>query len=263
MPSNGYFDTVFAVSGDVSTVPDATDPSGYISFTQGYTSDYELPPSDPNYKEVERDKMNYLFNQVTAALQQYQQLGAPPFITSAMNGGTPFSYAKGARVVKSGVVYQSLINNNTDTPPTSNWIDTDPVATLKLAYPIGSWYINRTDSTNPGTLLGFGTWVAITDKFIVARGSTYTSTGGAATVTLSQANLPSSLSGVALNSIFTAWDSGTAPPPGSSNVSIGGQVDGATAVSTSKTFTLQNTGSNSAFSIIPTYQAAYIWERTA
>jgi hypothetical protein len=30
----------------------------------------------------------------------------------------------------------------------------------KLLYPVGSIYINATNSTNPGTLLGFGTWSA-------------------------------------------------------------------------------------------------------
>ena len=30
---------------------------------------------------------------------------------------------------------------------------------LDKIYPIGSIYTNATDSTNPGTLLGFGTWV--------------------------------------------------------------------------------------------------------
>ena len=31
---------------------------------------------------------------------------------------------------------------------------------LQSLYPVGSIYINATSSTNPGTLLGFGTWVA-------------------------------------------------------------------------------------------------------
>jgi hypothetical protein len=36
-----------------------------------------------------------------------------------------------------------------------------PLATiLNTIYPIGSIYTNATNSTNPGTLLGFGTWVA-------------------------------------------------------------------------------------------------------
>jgi hypothetical protein len=33
-------------------------------------------------------------------------------------------------------------------------------AALAAAYPVGSIYINATSSTNPATLLGFGTWVA-------------------------------------------------------------------------------------------------------
>lgn len=31
---------------------------------------------------------------------------------------------------------------------------------LQAAYPVGSIYVNATSSTNPGTLLGFGTWTA-------------------------------------------------------------------------------------------------------
>ena len=31
----------------------------------------------------------------------------------------------------------------------------------KAAYPVGSVYMNASNSTNPATLLGFGTWVAL------------------------------------------------------------------------------------------------------
>lgn len=33
-------------------------------------------------------------------------------------------------------------------------------ATLQAVYPVGSIYINASDTTNPATLLGFGTWTA-------------------------------------------------------------------------------------------------------
>ncbi len=33
-------------------------------------------------------------------------------------------------------------------------------------YPVGSMYVNFTDSTNPATLLGFGVWTAVAGKFI-------------------------------------------------------------------------------------------------
>lgn len=121
MPVSLYIDTVFAVGGDVTVVPDATDPSGFVSFYQGYTSDYELPPSDPSYKEIERNKFNYIINQITGALQFMQQNCTPFFITSAMNGGSPYSYSQNDRVLSSGVVYQSTADSNTQTPPDTKW----------------------------------------------------------------------------------------------------------------------------------------------
>jgi len=38
-------------------------------------------------------------------------------------------------------------------------------------YPVGSLYMNRTDSTNPATLLGFGVWSAITGRAPVGVGT--------------------------------------------------------------------------------------------
>ena len=63
---------------------------------------------------------------------------------------------------------------------------------LNFCYPIGSLYWSS-KSTNPATLFG-GTWVQIKDRFVLACGDTYTSsgaTGGASTVTLSVDNMPS------------------------------------------------------------------------
>ena len=59
-------------------------------------------------------------------------------------------------------------------------------------YPVGSLYWSS-KSTNPASLFG-GTWVQIKDRFVLARGDTYTSvgaTGGASSVTLSVSNMPS------------------------------------------------------------------------
>ena len=45
--------------------------------------------------------------------------------------------------------------------PTASLTDLlDVVPTIQNLYPVGSIYINATNPTNPGTLLGFGTWVA-------------------------------------------------------------------------------------------------------
>lgn len=84
-------------------------------------------------------------------------------------------------------------------PTTKSYVDTaiqTAVAAAKQAlYPIGSYYINETDGTNPGTLLGFGTWVAVANRMIVGKGSgtfaTAGATGGEETHTLTIAEMPS------------------------------------------------------------------------
>ena len=76
---------------------------------------------------------------------------------------------------------------------TINTSDTNSVyyKLMKLIYPVGSIYWSS-KSTNPGTLFG-GTWTQIKDKFVLACGNTYKTTGatgGASTVTLSVSNMP-------------------------------------------------------------------------
>lgn len=111
----------FASSGDKVAVPD-TDAGGGVNMTQGYGQAYSLDPAtDPSAKRIERDKMNWLFNRITQAINEIQSTGVAPFITSADNGGSAFSYGKGALVSLGGVVYQSLVASNTSTPPSANW----------------------------------------------------------------------------------------------------------------------------------------------
>ncbi|EHC2536141.1 TPA: hypothetical protein NU465_004396 [Escherichia coli] len=111
----------FASSGDKTAVPN-TDSGGGVNMTQGYGQAYSLDPAtDPSAKRIERDKMNWLFNLITTAINEIQNSGITPFITSDDNGGSPYSYSKGAVVSLGGVVYQSLVDTNTTTPPGTNW----------------------------------------------------------------------------------------------------------------------------------------------
>ena len=61
---------------------------------------------------------------------------------------------------------------------------------MSLVYPVGSVYISSKD-TDPATLFG-GKWKRIKDKFIMAAGDAYKAgtTGGVASVTLANDNLP-------------------------------------------------------------------------
>lgn len=149
-----------------------------------------------------------------------------------------------------------LVNNATDADLwggqlNSNWSDLDTLLQASFELPVGSIYMNKTVSTNPATLLGYGTWTAIEDVFLVARGSTYTGTGGAATdsITLSSANMPPH------THTYTATSEGT----GSGNEICKGGGSGPITVTSS------STGSGSAFTVdtVPPYQAVYTWERTA
>ena len=70
-------------------------------------------------------------------------------------------------------------------------------------FPIGSIYTSI-NSTSPATLFG-GTWEQIQGRFLLSANSSYTagSTGGAATITLSTANIPSHNHSVSITSNST------------------------------------------------------------
>ncbi len=75
------------------------------------------------------------------------------------------------------------------------WID--PTGSVDLSalwnsmYPVGSIYMS-VNSTSPASLFAGTTWTQITDRMLMAAGSTYTNgnTGGAASVTLTTSHLP-------------------------------------------------------------------------
>lgn len=127
-----------------------------------------------------------------------------------------------------------------------------------ILFPVGSVYANYSSSTNPATLLGFGTWTAIEDVFIVGRGSTYAGTGGSATHThpLSdngQAQVEVTASGNTLIRQVTtdSWTSNERGD-GTHNTDAAGRVLGAAL-----------RGSTDSGDNIPPYQAVYLWRRTA
>lgn len=67
---------------------------------------------------------------------------------------------------------------------------------VNLIYPVGSIYQNALVQTDPNVLFGVGTWTRITEKFLYSVSATDTLgiTGGSATVTLTENNLPASVS---------------------------------------------------------------------
>ena len=120
--------------------------SNYVQSTNFATKD-TLSSGDP-LKIVKGTEINTEFNNIATAVATKADLASPTFtgtvtiptlaLTNDLaitHGGTGASTAAGAAANLA-------------------------VEFGKLLYPVGSIYINATNSTNPGTLLGFGTWSA-------------------------------------------------------------------------------------------------------
>lgn len=140
-----FIRTPFAEGGDRTAIPNDPQPDGSVSYTSGFTLDYQGDyPTAPTAKPVPRLTMNEVLYDTTGAINQYQTHGFPDFITTADNGGTPFPYDIYAVVrydAGSGVqLYQSIVNNNTSVPTdTTKWqlFPTTAAETLSVANTVG------------------------------------------------------------------------------------------------------------------------------
>jgi microcystin-dependent protein len=145
-------------------------------------------------------------------------------------------------------------------------IATAVAASLQLIYPIGCIY-TTTVATNPNSIFGFGTWVAIGQgQVLIGAGGGYTAgtSGGSATTTLAITNLPAHS--------HTATDAGHTHPyntkaadyvqSGNSTPCWSGNATGTTNTGYAN-ISIGNTGSGTAFSIVQPYLVVYMWNRTA
>ena len=137
---------------------------------------------------------------------------------------------------------------------------TGVTATIANAYPVGSIYMNATNSTNPATLLGFGTWTAFgAGKVMVGIDSTDADfdtaeeTGGAKMHTLTTAQLPSHRHQVGSN------DSGTGTGGAAGNMELVRDAGTGNGPAVNSSFT----GSGDAHTIVQPYIVVYMWKRTA
>jgi hypothetical protein len=115
--------------------------SNYTQSTNFATKD-ALPSGDP-LKIVKGTEINTEFNNISVAIATKADLVSPTFT------GDP--------VLPTGTtgVTQSFGNSSTALATTA-FVQ----AALQALHPVGSIYINAGVTTNPATLLGFGTWVA-------------------------------------------------------------------------------------------------------
>ena len=123
------FTVPFADSGDKAAIPDPTQVGGEVSYTEGFTLDYELDQvTEPTAKDVPRQETNQLYFDITEFLQEIQQNGLSIY-------NATYDYAVGAHTIGSdGILYRALLVNG----PAS--VVRDPVSDAS-----GTWLSNRGD----------------------------------------------------------------------------------------------------------------------
>ena len=233
--------------------------TNYTQSTNFATKD-ALTSGDP-LKIVKGTEINTEFANIAIAVATKADLASPTFT------GTP-SLPTGT----TGVTQSSL--NSSTLLATTAFVQ----AAFQILHPVGSIYINATNSTNPGTLLGFGTWTAFgAGRVPVGFDSTNAlfdtaeETGGSANATL-----PShthTFTGTALASHThqigsrdsTANDGGGSAQEFVNDFGTGGgaaattsSVSGGTPAGTNSTEGASATNAN-----YQPYITVYMWKRTA
>ena len=126
--------------------------------------------------------------------------------------------------------------------------EADSIPLVDIIYPVGSIYMSVAN-VSPASFLG-GTWQQIKDTFLLSAGDTYTAgaTGGEATHTLTETEMPSHTHNVSTHMIGSGGD-------GWYIAHDYGEQNG--------TLATLSAGSGQAHNNMPPYLVVYVWQRTA
>lgn len=207
-------------------------------------------------KIVKGTEIDTEFNNIQTAVATKADLASPTFT------GTP-SLPTGTTAVT-----QSSSDSSTKLATTA-FVQ----AVLQTLYPVGSVYTNATSSTNPSSLLGFGTWTAF------GAGKVMIGLDGADATFSTVGNTGGSKDAIVVSHTHTATSTVTDPghthTPGSistnnrnAGTSNGGSVQDPGAIPTATTgitvaTSISTTGSSATNANLPPYVVVYMWKRTA
>lgn len=225
--------------------------SNYTKSTNFATKD-ALASGNP-LKIVKGTEIDTEFNNIATAVATKADLASPTFT------GTP--------TLPTGTVAVTQANgSNTTTIATTAFVQ----AAIALLYPVGSIYTNASVSTNPGTLLGFGTWTAFgAGRVMVGFDSsnalfdTAEETGGSAdAITVSHTHTATVTDPGHLHT-QTEYNQ-----PGIGNAGGGGARVNAVSANTGTATTgisvaVSTTGSSGTNANYQPYITVYMWKRTA
>jgi len=211
--------------------------------------------SGNSLKIVKGTEIDTEFNSIATAIATKADLSSPTFT------GTP--------TLPTGTIATTQSSSDSSTKlATTAFVQ----SVLQALYPVGSIYSNATSSTNPATLIGFGTWTAFgAGKVMVgldsgdATFSTVGNTGGSKdAIVVSHTHTATS----------TVTDSGHAHTGGVASYTNpantgGGSASGGTSNTGTATTgitvgtTISSTGSSATGANLMPYVVVYMWKRTA
>lgn len=231
--------------------------SDYTKATN-FASKDSLSSGNP-LKIVKGTEIDTEFNSIATAVATKADLASPTFT--------------GSPVLPTGTTATTQTSTDSSTKlATTAFVQT----VLQALYPVGTVYTNATSSTNPATLLGFGTWTAFgagkvmvgldsgdatfstvgntggsKDAIVVSHTHTATSTDSGHTHTttfynVNDFNAPQNYKGGAYSDDQTGTWSITSST-GNANIST----------------TISTTGSSATNANLPPYVVVYMWKRTA
>jgi len=217
--------------------------SSYTKATNFATKD-TLPTGDSN-KIVKGTEIDNEFNSISGAISSKADLASPTFT------GTPAAPTATA-------------GSSTTQLATTAFV----TSALAAVYPVGSIYINAAVSTNPNTLLGFGTWTAFgAGKVIVGLDSadalfdTLEETGGSKDAVIVSHTHTATVTDP--GHLHTTLSTTNAPPGGSVPTLSGTTTQNTSTATTGITVANSTTGVSGTNANVQPYIVVKMWKRTA
>jgi hypothetical protein len=232
--------------------------SNYVKATD-FASKDALLTGDP-LKIVSGTEINDEFNAIQTAVNTKADINSPT-LTGAPSAptagdGTNTTQLATTKFVTTAVSNYSAVVDAERAAAIDAAIDAAILATKLALHPVGSIYTNSTNSTNPATLLGFGTWAAFGAGRVVvgfdSGDSDFSSaegTGGAKSHTLTVAEMPEH----SHTAILSNGEVGGTPIYPTGAIS---QVLPTYEMNTN------DAGGGNAHNIVQPYITVYMWKRT-
>lgn len=227
--------------------------SNYVKSTNFSTKD-TLPAGDTN-KIVKGTEIDTEFNNIATAVSTKADTASPTFT--------------GTVTLPTGTIGVTQTYGDNDTSlATTAFVQAALSAVYPIIYPVGSIYTNASVSTNPATLLGFGTWVA----FGAGRVLVGLDAGNAAFDTAEETG--GSADAIVVSHTHSVTDPGHTHTQDATTklAQVGSGADsnnnnanaiGGTTASATTGISINSTGSSGTNANLQPYIVVYMWKRTA